>query len=79
MVRSVLAATTAAAIALAGKAAYAADLVGRATVLDKALGYDRMPTVMRIEVAQDVPYGLDRRVDDCAPTDLDLAHGSSGA
>ena len=51
--------------------AHAADLVGRLVVLDGQFGHDRMPGGMAVEVAQDGPDALDRRIDDGGAGDPD--------
>ena len=51
--------------------AHAADLVGGLVVLDGRLGHDRMPGGMAVEVAQDRPDALDRRIDDGGAGDPD--------
>ena len=51
--------------------AHAADLVGRLVVLDGRFGHDRMPGGMAVEVAQDRPDALDRRIDDGGAGDPD--------
>jgi hypothetical protein len=55
--------------------AHAADLVGRLAVLDTAFGDRGMPLVVRVEVADERPHVLDRRIDDGAADDGD--HGVS--
>lgn len=43
--------------------AHAADLVGAHRVFQHAAPHDRVPAVVAVEIAQDLPYRRDRRVD----------------
>ena len=46
-----------------------ADCIGSATVLDLASGNSGMPVVMSIEITNDRPDLVNRRINDCAAVD----------
>src|SRR6516225_5760814 len=52
---------------------HAADLVGGLIALDGALGDRRMPAVVTVEIAQESPHAIGRRINDRRAHDAD--HG----